>query len=78
MVSIVFDVQDLCVFFLTWKRKRKFCECETKTIGFTRNVNNFQKNTLPKFNSSPLKSYLPNRKGLSSKHHLLNLGGLQR
>jgi len=25
--------------------------------------------TLPKFNSSPLKSYLPNRKGSSSNHH---------
>ena len=26
-------------------------------------------NTLPKFSSSPLKSYLPNRKGSSSNHH---------
>ena len=36
--------------------------------------------TLPKFNSSPLKSYLPNRKGSSSNHHfsgaMLNFGGV--
>ena len=36
--------------------------------------------TIPKFNSSPLKSYLPNRKGSSSKHHfsraILNFGGV--
>ncbi len=38
--------------------------------------------TLPKFNSSPLKSYLPNRKGLSSNHHfsgaMLNFGGVYK
>ena len=28
-----------------------------------------QKDTFPKFNRSPLKSYLPNRKGSSSNHH---------
>ena len=36
--------------------------------------------TLPKFNSSPLKSYLPNRKGSSSNHYfsgaMLNFGGV--
>jgi len=37
-------------------------------------------NNFPKFNSSPLKSYLPNRKGSSSNHHfsgaMLNFGGV--
>ena len=58
-------------------------ECSDLLAAKGEELNMKLQDTLPKFSSSPLNSYLPNRKGSSSNHHvfrgeLLKFGGVSR